>query len=322
MAKKNKKDKIISAFQKMDTNLLHELLDDSRTYQGVSKLTFIDKINEVFKDSRLEGNEFFNAHKGYCLNKDCPNIGCTGYSFIGNNSREYIDLIFEESDLDFTDIHNCQEFETYEAVNFIDNIVDIGPKISIHFCIDERVGFKPTSDFLAQDQKFINALNELSVYKNSLLNANIFSEWLQKHKPLFEEFESPPSEYKNQVKFYDLFNSLNSLLKFSNYEGLAKKAVEDFNKIDIEDELNLLKWLCKYEELGINLWWLPLDSCTDFKQIQDYFIPTSHLTAIVTVNEIFQEYYYDLLDKYYRFETRVISNDYSLTYQLRRIGLL
>ena len=44
-----KKENIIKAITEMNINLLDVLLDDDKPYMGVTKLKFLDKLNEKFE---------------------------------------------------------------------------------------------------------------------------------------------------------------------------------------------------------------------------------------------------------------------------------
>ena len=56
------------------------------------------------------GDTFLQCHSGFCNSKLC-NYKCKGYSFIGNHSGNYLDMIFEIKDGVVQDMYECSEFK-------------------------------------------------------------------------------------------------------------------------------------------------------------------------------------------------------------------
>ena len=55
-------------------------------------------------------------YRGVCVSKFCNNNGCSGYSFYGNKSKMYIDLIVEESNNEIKDIYGCGSLITSKKI--------------------------------------------------------------------------------------------------------------------------------------------------------------------------------------------------------------
>ncbi len=93
----SKKETILKSFSNMDIAMLEIILDDSRTYQDATKETFLQKLHEVFIKFKSNNDESLIPYSGKCVSGEC-NKGCKGYSFVGNNSSNHTDFIFEETE--------------------------------------------------------------------------------------------------------------------------------------------------------------------------------------------------------------------------------
>lgn len=93
---------------RMDTEMVASLLDDDKTYEDVPKYEFLHLLEKAFDKFRAEGDTQLNVFTGECLN--CYPT-CPGRCFVGNQSRMYMPLIFEETDGQVTDLCECSAFE-------------------------------------------------------------------------------------------------------------------------------------------------------------------------------------------------------------------
>jgi hypothetical protein len=94
--------------EKMDIEMVDSFLDDNKTYQDIEKYLFISKLQQAFKIfSDLGDTELF-AVEGSCNTCDKNN---TGFTFIGNNSNNYMSLIFDTNDNKIMDLYECSDFK-------------------------------------------------------------------------------------------------------------------------------------------------------------------------------------------------------------------
>jgi hypothetical protein len=115
--------------QTMDIEMLYFILDDEITYQDFSRNEFLLKLERAFEDFKTNGDTFLNAIEGRCgqCSKDK-----TGFLFVGNNSRRYMNLLFDQSNGEIKDLYECSSFRTsFDSNNFtervwIDNEFDFG----------------------------------------------------------------------------------------------------------------------------------------------------------------------------------------------------
>jgi hypothetical protein len=96
--------------QEMNTDALYYLLDVERTYQDWQRNEFILKLERVMKKFEADGDTYLNAVQGAC-GGSCSK-GQNGYLFIGNNSKNYMNLLFVEEELQLTDLYECSLFRT------------------------------------------------------------------------------------------------------------------------------------------------------------------------------------------------------------------
>lgn len=168
----NKKDLIIESFQNMDINMLEVLLDDDRTYQNATKDVFIAKLEAAFSEFKIQGDQYLHLYPGRCNSESCANKGCTGYSFIGDQSKSCVDFVFEESIDDVIDIACCNEFQTKQKD------VEKSHNISITIYRDEEAGFKPTMAFLIKSQDGERAAEEIARYKDQVIGSQVYLPWV------------------------------------------------------------------------------------------------------------------------------------------------
>jgi len=331
---KSKKELLVESFQKMDCNMLAVLLDESITYQDATKEMFLEKLTEAFSKFKRNSDTYLLPYKGFCNSEECFNKGCGGYSFVGNSSKNHIDLIFQESEGDICDIFHCNGFETN------DQSIERMKLIYIDIKNDERADFKPSIDFLIKSQNCKFAYEELLQYQNTIIDKETYTFWLEKHFELFESFDSPPISYADFDKFHTLCSMFNKLNEFLQVSDLAKEGVEEFQTINKSGELHLLKWLTKYEKTGDCLTLFLYDQI-DFEnsekrgyfEFNDFKISTLDFKYVAKFKFIFDEYYWDMLEKYTTFNdddniryineaSDMSSYVSSLTYHLYKRGII
>lgn len=330
----NKKQLILESFQNMNLSMLDVLLDDSRTYQNVVKNVFIEKLDTVFTRLKDKGDTHLLAFKGVCISKECDNKGCAGYSFIGNNSKQHIDLIFDELSEDVNDIYQCFTFDR------IDKSIVTEDLISFNIKFDEKADFKPSIEFLIKSNKCESAYNELLKYKDRIIDKDVYIPWLKKYYELYKSFDLPPLFYRDQNNFHSLYYKITDLKNYLKVSNLAEEAVETFKTTINIDENYLLKWLTKFEQTGdkLTLFWY-FDIELEQKEQCDYFtvnglkIATFDFLFIAKFKCLFEDHYWNMLEKYTTINDDEIKNHankngtrksyvYSLAYHLDKRGIL
>ncbi|MEJ7673741.1 MAG: hypothetical protein WKF59_13850 [Chitinophagaceae bacterium] len=249
---KNRKEAIIKSFSKMDIAMLELILDDSKTYQDATKEIFLQKLNDVFIEFKSSNDNSLIAFSGKCISDTC-NKGCKGYSFVGNNSKNHTDFIFEEMETDYKDIYHCSHFK-------IDNPeIELSDDFPLFVLGDDKADFKPSVEYLAKAQQCVKAYEELACEGSIYTDKDDYLKWLKKHHKLYKSFEFPPLFEKPFRKFWKLYNDLIYFSAYIKFEDEAATANNEFDLFDTADEASLLKWLMNYDHMREELTLLPVE---------------------------------------------------------------
>jgi len=101
---------VLYFMQRLDIEMVADLLDDKRTYQDMNKDTFIEKLGIAFDTFRSGGDSYLNRSEGYCNSTSC-HFKKNGFSLRGTKSFNFMDLIIETENNFITDIYECTEFK-------------------------------------------------------------------------------------------------------------------------------------------------------------------------------------------------------------------
>lgn len=93
---------------RMDTEMVGSLLDDDRQYEDVPKYEFLHLLEKAFDTFKAEGDTQLKPFVGECTYCYPTN---PGRCFVGNKSRKFLPLVFEETDGQVTDLCECSRFE-------------------------------------------------------------------------------------------------------------------------------------------------------------------------------------------------------------------
>lgn len=290
---------------RMDTGMLSEILEDSRTYQDTTKLLFMERLTEALEKFREWGKDTaLEAIPGVCSNKKC-NIGCCGYAFEGNCSGLHLDLIIENSNGQILDIYHCSEFKTDTKE------VDPVKPLSIDIYPDEEVGYQPTEAYLLTLSQCNNACDELLKNEKTILNLESAEKWLEKYRELNNSFDIFYTLGRYQ-KFDRLYHRIKNLYLLVEFKEEAEEAIRFYDKTvrNKETENRIVYWLVKYERIGNQV----LESfITDyFKNEEQYvagFFPLHNdyslqidvqdFVSQLAFKRLFDRYYPEKLKKYY-----------------------
>ncbi len=94
--------------EKLDIEMVDAFLDSNKTYQDFEKYLFISKLQKAFETFTDLGDTHLIAVEGSCNNCDKTK---TGYTFIGNNSNNYMSIIFDTADNKINDLYECSDFK-------------------------------------------------------------------------------------------------------------------------------------------------------------------------------------------------------------------
>jgi hypothetical protein len=125
---RNQSDAVRYFIQTMDIDMLYHILDEKMTFQDFPRNEFLLKLERVIGDFKANGDTFLNAIEGRCgqCSKDK-----SGFLFVGNNSKMFMNLLFDLSSGEVKDLYECSNFKTnFDRQNFtkrlwIDDLGDL-----------------------------------------------------------------------------------------------------------------------------------------------------------------------------------------------------
>ncbi len=242
MLNKTYKQEILSYFFSMDIDQLRYFLKDEYTYSETTKEIFLNEIESVFEAHRNSGDTELLLYPGVCNGKTCENCGKQGYRFVGNNSKNYTDLIFEIEGDDITDIYSCGEFKSEPEIS------GLNTKASIFINLDDRVSFPKSASYWARVYAAQDAYGELITAPPRKLSFDEMRYWLNKHAELYHRLGGYEvfKPHLRWTPFLMLYSDLNELVSFI-LDNLDEIRQANQSIIDITTEEELIEWVLKYE---------------------------------------------------------------------------
>ena len=293
---------LIKAISEMNSKALELILEDNVSYQDTTKSIFLQKLKEVFKDFQKEDHKLI-PYVGKCNSHECTNKNKKGIAFVGNKSGRCINFIIEENEDGLVkDIYTCSVFCTNEDV-----INENKRKLDITVYNDEKVNFTPSSSYNYLKNKSITALNEIKQLNDCEISKEQIITWIKSYEELYNSMNWINNFYKHHYSFYWLYYHINEIYKFLLIENEAKIAIDEFKYINLDNEIDLLKWLVKFEHFHYNLILLHPNIVTEeslksgrinlYKDYNIYF-KTEILKNCIDLQELLEKHYYEKLNKY------------------------
>ncbi|MBC7426386.1 MAG: hypothetical protein H7321_07610 [Bacteroidia bacterium] len=298
MEKLTKKQAIVQCFETLDSKRLYDLLDSSKTYMDTTKEIFIASIETAFNKFKSAKDTFLIKKLGVCNNNLC-NIGCPGFTFVGNESGKHMNILFRENGEtdNYSDIHQCNDFKSeYENSLQFQNI-------SLKIFVDQQVSFKADLAYSFEKSKYLTALNQMIDKKNDIISKEFIKEWLDRFKSLSEVyFDNVILNYSFVDEFLKLHSNFSYIIENLEVLPLAKEAIQEFDLLEVTGELDLLQWVIKYEEPGLKLfpfeffWEHDIEKPT-FETL-GYKMLTADQIILEEFANIFDDLYWDFLQRY------------------------
>jgi hypothetical protein len=245
---------ILYYFSQLDWDRLYFYLKDEYSYQDTTKEIFLSKIKKNFDKHIESGDTELILIKGKCQSKICDNCGKSGYRFIGNNSRNYIDFIFETSGDDINDIYDCNDFKTETDSGVI--------KRNYHVSVekDEEITFNKTPEYWVKVNSANMAYDEIITSLPKDIDYDDLSYWLEKYT-FTNKTIGKYSVFKTKMKWSHFSELYNDLYKFKSYVDLfgSRFNIENTSLDQITTEEDLIQWVIRTETLyekvpfGINI---------------------------------------------------------------------
>jgi len=292
---------ILNYFTSMNIDKLRFYLKEEYSYQDTTKEIFLSEIEEVFKAHKNSGDTKLLIYKGGCGSKYCGNCGVKGYRFVGNHSKNYIDLLFEMEGDDVKDICNCEEFKPYVEID------RLGIKESIYIDLDDQVTFNKTPEYWAKVYSARAAYSEIITSPPKQLDFEELSYWVDKHA-VSDAAIGNYNIFKPDMKwspFSKLYGELKEMRCYiSDHLSEFIKANDSTNQIETEEKL--IDWILKYEAVYFYEE-ESLDLKYSFRKEGENYILNEQKLILFTGDEFFQtltfiefyqKHYDELLNKY------------------------
>ena len=113
-------DAVLYYIERLDNDMLKLILDEDYLVKEFDKKTFINNIANAFDKFLETGNTFLNRYEGKCTSGVCTNSNCIGFSFIGNKTHDFMDLIVKTENDKVIEIFECNQFEN-ENIDLLKN---------------------------------------------------------------------------------------------------------------------------------------------------------------------------------------------------------
>lgn len=298
-----KKETIVKAIEEMDMESLRLILDENLTYQDATKEMFLSKLEEIFDEFKIS-NDTLQSHSGKCGSKLCSNHNKNGMLFCGRNSGNHFNLIIEEDENEnVKDLYYCNVFKC----NFEDKANKKGKSLEILVYEDEKANFKPSSHYNYINSTSLKAISELSIFKNKTISKTELLNWYEKYsdfyasKPLFD------FRFKNEHRFYQVYRKAEEIKKYLELEHECAKAMQLYDTLIEDIEMNLLKWLAEHEHIKDELILFYCDLADEktgelnniiFNKELNISIELEYLINCIRFQDIIDTYYYVMLDKF------------------------
>jgi hypothetical protein len=234
---------ILSYFTSMDIDKLRLYLKDEYTYEDTSKEIFLNEIEQVFEAHRNSGDTELIIYNGACAGIRCENCGKKGFRFVGNHSKNYMDLLFEIEGDDIKDIFDCSQFKSDVDIDGLQT------KADIYFKEDDRITFNRTPDYWAKVYSATAASSEIITRPPRQITLEELSYWVDKHS-VTDEIIGSFHVFKPQMRwtaFSMLYDELKKIRTYISYYNEIEQA--NFSKSRINTEKELIDWILANEAL-------------------------------------------------------------------------
>lgn len=110
----SKEELIVKAISEMDFETLEILFENISNFD--EKKGFLVEINSEFKKFKENKDTQLIAYSGKCGGSFCGNLGSNGYSFTGNISNTFYNLVFEKENGKCKGVCKCYKFNVDDEI--------------------------------------------------------------------------------------------------------------------------------------------------------------------------------------------------------------
>lgn len=240
------KSRILQAFQQMNTSLLKQILSENQAGNFEALPVYLQQFEKLFSKFKASGDTELIAYTGQCMTEDkevCVNCGKKGFSFFGNHSNNFIDLIFEEENGILTDIIFCSDFSNFQKL-------DLNKLLNPKIFADESFFHQSNPELQPLFEQCKKACAELTAYPG-IIEPEIYNPWLVKHQSLVDYIKKNIEEnYRAVNTFLEYYFGLQDIARFGKNNSHFVRAVVEFHcEVFPNDEDTINLWLRKFDAL-------------------------------------------------------------------------
>ena len=115
-------DAVVHFFCEMDIDMIDAVLGRIPKLQSMKKQKFISQLEKVFQNFKSAGDTCLIKLPGNCNN--CY-VGKAGYVFVGNKSKNYINILFDLNQGIITDMFECAFLKPKENSLILNNQIPL-----------------------------------------------------------------------------------------------------------------------------------------------------------------------------------------------------
>ena len=114
---------LVAAITRIDFEMFREFIVYIEKYKDLDKHYLIKDLERVFDKFRKFGDTELKSNLGLCgkCHKDCY-----GHLFFGNNSKNYINILFEIKENKIVELTECSEFK------LLSEVYDLNKRVYLH----------------------------------------------------------------------------------------------------------------------------------------------------------------------------------------------
>jgi len=237
-----KKEAIVKYISEMNIDMLSLVFENDTSFMNLYKEDFLGKLQEIFIECKEKNIiKFSKVIPGIC-EEDSEINGLEGYKFI-TSDKSALTLLFEEDNNEVIEIYNCSKFRSYQ-------ICEETEPIYISVYDDEKTGYIPTFEHIALTSRIEIFYSQFEEFKNTVTLVEDVDSWYNQIKEVYDGINLFDHM---EFKFYYDFSNLvvdNMFVHFIVENGeISKQALQDYEKIDCENEYEIIEWLLKYQDV-------------------------------------------------------------------------
>lgn len=300
---------ILNFFTSLNIDSLRLYLNVKYSYENTTQEIFLNEIERIFETHLNSGDTELLLYEGTYAGRTWENCGKKGYRFVGNQSKNYLDLIFDIDKDDIKDISSGEFFIPDTEPS------DLGTKADFYIKMDNQISTFQKPSYWSNIHMAAIAYSEINPPKQ--LDFQELGHWVKKHSQLYNKLGGFELLHSS-MKWYPFVRLYYDLLEIWGYISRHINEITKANRIinQIDNEQDIINWVVKYETLYNEAPLLALigfehngnDSYIYDKQIVLF---GDEFSNTLSFEGSYSEHNYKLLKKYYIYTEQEMAEMYN-----------